>query len=81
MYASQKSCLPMRLSDMIGRPISVMSLITNDVIDYINDVHGHLVTQCNQELLNHGALQRYADAISGQGAPPPPPPTTIALHS
>lgn len=63
---------PCRLSDMIprfGRPVSVISLITNDVIDYIYDVHGHLITQWNQDLLNHGALQRYADAISGQGAP------------
>lgn len=41
----------------------------NDVIDYVYDVHGHLITQWNQDLLNHGALQRYADAISGQGAP------------
>ncbi|XP_020614436.1 uncharacterized protein LOC110052633 [Orbicella faveolata] len=63
---------PCRLSDMIprfGRPVSVISLITNDVIDYVYDVHGHLITQWNQDLLNHGALQRYADAISGQGAP------------
>ena len=63
---------PCRLSDMIprfGRPVSVISLITNDVIDYIYDVHGHLITQWNQDLLNRGALQRYADAISGQGAP------------
>lgn len=63
---------PCRLSDMIprfGRPVSVISLITNDVIDYIYDVHGHLITQWNQDLLNHRALQRYADAISGQVAP------------
>ena len=47
---------------------SELSLIINDVIDYIYDVHGHLITQWNQDLLNHGALQRYADAISGEGA-------------
>ena len=63
---------PCRLSDMIprfGRPVSVISLITNDVIDFLYDVHGHLTTQWNQDLLSHGALQRYADAISGQGTP------------
>ena len=63
---------PCRLSDMIprfGRPVSVISLITNDVMDYIYDVHGHLITQWNQDLLNPAALQRYADAISGKGAP------------
>ena len=27
------------------------------------------ITQWNQDLLSHGALQRYADAIAGQGAP------------
>ena len=45
------------------------SLITNDVMDYIFDVHGHLLTQWNRDLLNPGALQRYADSISGKGAP------------
>jgi len=63
---------PCRLSDMIprfGRPVPVISLITNDVIDCIYDFHEHLITQWNQDLLNHRALQRYADAISGQGAP------------
>ena len=39
------------------------------MIDYIYDVHGHLITQWNQDLLNHGAFLRYADAISQQGAP------------
>ena len=46
---------PCRLCDMIprfGRPVSVISLITNDVIDYIYDVHVHLITQWNQDLLN-----------------------------
>ena len=62
---------PCRLSDMIprfGRPVSVIFLITKDVMDYIYDVHGHLITQWNQDLLNPAALQRYADAISGKGA-------------
>ena len=39
------------------------------MIDYIYDVHGHLITQWNQDLLNHWALQHYTDAISGLGAP------------
>ena len=63
---------PCRLSDLIprfGRPVSVISLISNDVIDYIYDVHGHRITQWNRDLLNPGALQRYAEAISGKGGP------------
>ena len=64
---------PCRLShDLIprfGRPVSVLSVISNDVIDYIYDVHGHRITQWNRDLLNPGALQRYAEAISGKGGP------------
>lgn len=68
MYAFQKSCLLMQ-AQRFGRLVSVISLITNDISDYINDVYGHLITQWNQDLLNHGASQRYANAISGHGAP------------
>ena len=62
---------PCRLSGLIPRfvrPVSVISLISNDVIDYIY-VHGHRITQWNRDLLNPGALQRSAEAISGKGEP------------
>ena len=62
---------PCRLSDMIprfGRPVSVLSLIINHVMDYIYDVHGHRITQWNQDILNPGALQHYAGAIYRTGA-------------
>ena len=62
---------PCRLSDMIpqfGRPVSVLSLIINHVMDYIYDVHGHRITQWNQDILNPGALQHYADALYRKGA-------------
>ena len=52
-----------------GRPVSVISLITNDVIDYIYDIHGHLITQRNQDLPSHGALQRYAEGQGPGGTP------------
>ena len=45
---------PYRLSDMIprfGQPVSVLSLIINHVMDYIYDVHGHRITQWNQDIL------------------------------
>ena len=63
---------PCRLSDLIprfGRLVSVLSLISNDVIDYICDLYGHRITQWNRDILNPGALQHHADAISGKGAP------------
>ena len=42
-----------------GRPVSVLSLITNHTLDYIYKNHGHLIY----------ALQNYADSISRKGAP------------
>ena len=63
---------PCRYSDMIprfGRPVSVLSLITNHTLDYIYENHGHLITQWNRNILNPRALQNYADSISRKGAP------------
>ena len=62
---------PCRYSDMIyrfGRPVPVLSVVTNQVLDYIYDVHSHRITQWNDQILNPVALQSYADAISRKGA-------------
>ena len=62
---------PCRYSDMIyrfGRPVPVLSMVTNQVLDYIYDVHSHRITQWNDQILNPVALQSYADAISRKGA-------------
>ena len=62
---------PCRYSDMIprfGRPVSVLSPITNHTLDYIYENHGHLITQWNRNILNPRALQSYADSISRKGA-------------
>ena len=63
---------PCRYSDMIprfGRPVSVLSLITNHNLDDIYENHGHLITQWNGNILNPRVLQSYADSISRKGAP------------
>ena len=44
-------------------------MVTNQVVDYIYQAHGHRLTQWNNLLLNPAALQRYADAIARKGAP------------
>lgn len=57
-----------RYSDMIyrfGRPVPVISMVTNQVLDYIYQAHG----QWNNLLLNPAALKRYANAIARKGAP------------
>jgi len=62
---------PCQLSNMIprfGRPVCMLSLIINHVMDNIYDVHGHRITQWNQGILNPGALRHYADAIYRKGA-------------
>ena len=63
---------PCRYSDMIprfGRPVSVLSLITNHTLDYIYENHGHLITQWNGNISNPRALQSYVDSISRKEAP------------
>lgn len=71
MYVKRTS-FPCRYSDMIyrfGRPVPILSMVTNQVVDYIYQAHGHRLTQWNNLLLNPAALQRYADAIARKGAP------------
>ena len=62
---------PCRYSDLIhlfSRPVPVLGMITNNVIDYIYDTHHHKIPNRNNDILNPGALQIHADAISAKGA-------------
>lgn len=43
-------------------------MITNNVMDYIYDVHGHRLTEWNNDILNPGLLEMYADAVAQKGA-------------
>ena len=68
----KRTSFPCHYSDMIyrfGRPVPILSMVTNQVVDYIYQAHGHRLTQWNDLLLNPAALQRYADAIARKGAP------------
>lgn len=63
----RRTSYPCRFSDMIPRfprPVSVLSLITNEVMDFIYDNHCHLVTEWNRDVLSSVALQQYAETIS-----------------
>lgn len=67
----KRMSFPCRYSDMIyrfGRPVPELSMVTNQVVDYIYNAHGHRLTQWNDRLLNPLALQNYADFISRKGA-------------
>ena len=67
----KRMSFPCRYSDMIyrfGGPVPVLSMVTNQVVDYIYQAHGHKITQWNNQLLNPAALQTYADALERIGA-------------
>ena len=60
-----------RFSDMIQcfpRPVSVLSLISNEVTDFIYDNHCDLVSQWNRDILSWVALQQCAETISRKGS-------------
>ena len=62
---------PCRFSDMISRfrrCVPELCMITNRVMDFIYDTHGHRITQWNPSVLNPGFLEQYAAAIAGKGA-------------
>lgn len=62
---------PCRYSDMIprfARPVPVLSMVFNTVLDYIYEEHVHRITQWNQTLLSPHKLEEYAEAIEGKGA-------------
>ena len=63
---------PCRYGDLIccfGRPVPILSMATNHVLEYIYNTHGHLITHWNHTLLSPPALEVYANAINQKGAP------------
>lgn len=62
---------PCRYGDLIamfGRSVPEICMISNTVLDWIYERHGHRITEWNNDILNPVALQNYADAVSGKGA-------------
>mgnify|MGYP000217630441 FL=1 len=62
---------PCRFGDMVprfGKPVPVLSMVTNTVIDYIYTIHGHRITRWNDALLNPVALDSYARSVHSKGA-------------
>ena len=67
----QQTSFPCRYRDMIyrfGRPVPILSMVTNQVVDYIYQAHAHRITQWNNQLFNPASLQLYANAIGRKGA-------------
>ena len=62
---------PYRYSDVVSRfarPVPVLCMASNIVLNYIYDLHHHRITTWNNAILNPLALQQYADAVSERGA-------------
>ena len=62
---------PCRFSDIIprfGRPVPVLSMVSNQVLTYKYDIHGHRITQWNHQILSQPLLQLYSDTIAAQGS-------------
>ena len=63
---------PCRYSDMIhrfARPVPVLSMVTNKVLNHLYQIHGHRLRQWNDTILHPQALEQYAEAIHTKGAP------------
>ena len=67
----KRTAYPCRLNDMIhrfGRPVPEISMITNAVLDFIYEHHGHRITRWNHRVLSPRNLEIYAEAIHLKGA-------------
>ena len=63
---------PCRYSDMIarfGKPVPVLCMINNYMIDYIYQEHSHRILQWNDTILNPHSLEIYSNAITAKGSP------------
>ena len=60
--------IPGTLKCYQGTVCDGMEGLTNRVMDFIYDTHGHRITQWNPAVLNPGFLEQYAAAIAGKGA-------------
>lgn len=61
---------PCRYGDMLphfARPVPVLSMVTNTVLDYICGTHGHRITQWNDTVISPAQLQVHANAVSVKG--------------
>jgi len=63
---------PCRYSDMVplfAKPVPVISMITNEVLDYVYESHSHRIVKWNHEPLSPVKLEEYANAVTRKGAP------------
>ena len=68
----KRLCYPCQYSDMVhlfAKPVPVLCMITNQVLDYIYQVHSHHILQWNHQLLSQANLERFAEVVNCKGSP------------
>ena len=53
---------------VFGRSVAELCMISNEVVDWIYNTHGHRVTRRNRAITDPASLSTYADAIHNRGA-------------
>ena len=62
----KRLCYPCRYSDMVhlfARPVPVLCMITNQVLDYIYQAHSHRILQWNHQQLSQANLEKLAEVV------------------
>jgi len=54
-----------------AKPVPVLSMITNQMIDYMYNFHENRVLHWNHEVLSPANLQTFLDTVTARGAPLP----------
>ena len=73
LYALKANVLPLSLqwyNSSLCKPVTVICMVTNHVLDLIYETHGHRILRWNNELLSPAKLEVYANTVSRAGAPP-----------
>lgn len=68
----KRMCYPCRYSDMVAlfaKPVPVISMITNEVLELVYETHSQRILQWNHALLSPPKLEEYANAVTRKGAP------------
>ena len=50
-----------------AKPVPVLSMIANTIVDFIYNTHGHLIMHWNNALLRQLKLEQYAAAVPEKG--------------
>ena len=68
----KRQSYPCRYSDMVAqfaKPVPVLCIINNYMIDFIYQSHSHGILEWNDSIFDPYSLERYSNAITAKGSP------------